>query len=206
MAEFLGVLAGMVGASAYIPYIMDVLKQKTKPDRASWTIWLIEYTVLFWAQAAKGATASLWLSGLQLAGVVAVCVLSVRYGTGSFNRHKIMLMLCTVIALLWWYISKDASWAVYIAVTVEASGVLLTSIKAYQQPGSETNTAWMLFGAAGILGAFAVGPNAPHVLYLYPIALTLMAACVLAAGTLGAQAKRRDQSLEQSTAELTEDL
>lgn len=184
MAEILGLFAGIIGLVGYIPYIRDTVSRSTKPDRISWLIWAFEYTVLFLAQAAQHATGSLWLVGLQLLGVLIVSVLSLRYGVGGIDKRKGLLIVCVCIAMALWYFTKDPSIATYILLLVEVTGVILTAIKVYREPGSETLTMWVLTGVAGALGVPAVGQGAPIALYAYPIALVLMCSCVVGANFL----------------------
>ena len=185
MNDFFGVAAGIVGIIGYIPYILDILKGQTKPDRVAWFIWALEYAALFYAQAYEGAVGSLWLIGLQLIGVIIVFSLSLRYGIGAFNRQAKLLLVCVAISLLLWLLTKSASLAILILLAVEASGVILTIRKLYKHPGSETLTMWYLIGIAGILGIPAVGLYASPILYAYPIALILMSGSVIIASLLG---------------------
>lgn len=185
--EYFGLMAGIVGVAGYVPYIRDILRRTTKPDRASWLIWAIEYTVLFFAQLAEGATSTLWLVGLQTVGVVVVCVLSFGYGMGSIDKRSMLLLACICIALVGWRATNNAAIALCIALAVEASGMVLTAIKAYQHPESETLTMWVLDIIAGALSIPAVGMHAPLILYVYPVSLIVMCGCVLAAVLLGSR-------------------
>ncbi len=187
MMEFFGIAAGIVGIVGYVPYIRDTLKGVTQPDRISWLIWGLEYTALFFAQISIGATHSLWLIGLQLLGVLAVCLLSINRGVGGFDKHKIVLIMSVCTALLVWFFTKNAEITIYILLAVEASGIVLTSIKVYRQPGSETLSMWMLVGVAGLLGILAVGNTASGMLYVYPISLVLMSTTVIGASYMGAR-------------------
>lgn len=188
MGEFFGVAAGIVGVIGYAPYVRDILKGTTLPDRVAWFIWTLEYTALFFAQITEGATHSLWLVGLQLLGVVVIFCLSLRRGVGNFTRQTYVLLACVFAALLVWHSTQNAALAIIILITVEASGVVLTMLKVYKQPNSETLSFWVLLGAAGLLGIPAVGFNAPAILYVYPISLVLMSAGVILTAVAG---KRR---------------
>lgn len=190
MAGFFGLVAGIVGVIAYIPYVRDILKRQTRPERASWLIWSIEYCGLFLAQLAEGATDSLWLIGLQLAGVLLICTLSFRFGAGAFKRRDWTLLACACMALVAWHLTDNASVAILLLVTVEAVAVVPTVIKAYRQPGSETVATWALIGTAGLLAIPAVGADASIALYIYPLSLVVINFGVVGAALLGARAKR----------------
>lgn len=187
MNDIIGIVSGVVGLAGYGPYVRDILRYQTKPERTSWLIWTLEYAVLCGAQIDKGARAAAWLAGLQLAGVVVVYGLSLKYGVGEFDRRNQLLLACTVAALAAWLFTSSASIAICILITVETIGVFLTIVKAYKQPGSETLTMWLLLSAAGTLGNFAVPSGGDSVLHLYPTFLMCVGLAVPAASWLGAR-------------------
>ncbi|MDN5274685.1 MAG: hypothetical protein JWP06_586 [Candidatus Saccharibacteria bacterium] len=184
---FLGLLAGIVGIIGYIPYIRDILKGSTRPDRASWLIWLLEYGALFIAQLDAGAGNTLWIVGLQLIGVLSISILSYKYGAGGFDRHSKLLLLVVCVVLGIWYFSSDPVLTILLLLAVELSATVLTTIKVYRQPSSETLTMWILDATAGAIGIVAVGTHKAPILYLYPIALTLMGLSVVIASWTGAR-------------------
>lgn len=195
---FLGLLAGILGVAGYVPYIRDILKGTTKPDRASWLIWLLEYAALFVAQVNAGAKDSLWLIGLQLVGVIVICCLAYRYGVGSFDRQSKIILACVCATLALWFFTKNASLTILLLLAVEAVGVILTARKVYKQPGSETLVMWALISVAGILGIAAVGTKAAAILYVYPAALVLMGLAVIAASWLGGKRLAKEEAYQSA--------
>lgn len=198
MVQFFGLAAGVVSIIGYIPYIRDVLKSKTRPDRASWLIWTAQYSVLFATQVAHGATHSLWLVAMQLVGIIAVAMLSIKYGIGRIGRNNALLLASVGMGLVLWYILNDAAIALFIALAIEWVGVILTAVKAYKYPGTETVLFWALTGTAGIFGALAVGPTTNYILFAYPVALVLMCATIILACILGERKSNPEVSMAVS--------
>jgi hypothetical protein len=178
-------LAGITGIAGYIPYIRDTVRGSTQPDRVSWFIWLVEYSVLFAAHIAEGAHNSLWLIGLQLLGVSIISGLSVRYGTGGFDRNKLLLIACVLASLIVWRSLQSASLAILLLIAVEASGVVITSLKVFRNPGSETLSMWAAVGLGGLLSTLGAGSNAAWIMYVYPVSLIVMSGSVIAGSYLG---------------------
>jgi hypothetical protein len=53
-----GIVAGLANLAGFIPYIRDIFRHKTKPERAMWWIYSMLFMVLWAAQLGAGAT---WL-------------------------------------------------------------------------------------------------------------------------------------------------
>jgi hypothetical protein len=187
-----------VGVVGYAPYIKDIWKKTTKPDRIAWLIWTFEYTALFFAQASAGALWSLWLVGLQLVGVAIIFGLSLKYGVGRFTRSTYLLLVIISASLVVWNMTDSAALAIIILLAVEASGVIITAVKTYKSPGSETLSFWYLIAAAGLLGVLAVEPDTSPILYLYPVSLIVMSSSVIAASYLGGRRAQKMPLLEDA--------
>ena len=180
----LGLLSGILGVVGIAPYIRDILLKKTKPERASWLIWMVLEGIAFFSQLAKGATNSLWLPGVETVAVAIVFILSIKYGEGGFTSRDIIALITAFCGLIVWFFTKEASFALFIVILIDAAGAYLTVIKAYKEPASETLITWVLSVISAILAAFAVGAF-NFILLLYPIYLALGNFAVVAAILLG---------------------
>ena len=56
VAPALGVLAALVGVADTIPYLRDMLRGATRPNRGTWLIWSVLAIVVCLSQRADGAT------------------------------------------------------------------------------------------------------------------------------------------------------
>lgn len=167
-----GLSAGILSIISGIPYIRDILRHKTKPERASWLIWSALGGIAFFSQLAKGATDSLWLTGVQTVGVMVVFLLSLKYGVGGLAKRDIVAILFAGLGLVLWYVTQEPAIALLIVICIDALGVALTCIKTYEKPESETLITWLVSGTAGILGALAVG-SWNVILLAYPVYIVL---------------------------------
>ncbi len=184
MLRALGLIAGVLSVFTYLPYIRDIFRLKTKPQRATWFIWSVLSGIALFAQIAKGASNSLWLIGVQTIGVIFIFALSIRFGTGGFTRRDIIALVAAGFGLLLWFYTKEAALALFISIIIDAIGGLLTVAKAYKDPASETLATWLLSGTAGIFAAFAVG-SFNYVLLAFPVYVVLINYAVAVAMVLG---------------------
>ncbi len=172
MLQVFGWLSGLLTVLWFLPYLRDIFRRSTKPHRASWLIWALLGGIAFFSQASKGATDSLWLTSVESAGMTLIFLLSIKYGVGGFTRNDILTLLAAGVGLTVWYLTKEASYALFLTIVIDGLGSLLTAVKAYRDPSSETLGAWALSAVAGVFAVLAVG-KLDFVLISYPFYIIL---------------------------------
>jgi len=184
ITQIFGYLSGIAILLSFVPYTKDILKNKTKPERASWLVWSILGFISFSSLFAKGATYSLFLAGGQALGDLFIFLLAIKYGIGGFLKRDIVALIGCSIGLLLWFITKEALIALLIAILIDATGALLTTIKSYEQPSTETISSWWLTFIGGLFSCFSVGSFNP-VLLIFPVYICLASGSILLAINLG---------------------
>jgi hypothetical protein len=182
--EFFGYISAFLSIVMVLPYIRDILLRTTKPERASWLIWTVLGFIAFFSQLAKGASHSLWLTGGQTVAVLVVLGLSLRYGVGGLSRRDILALAVASLGLALWYLTSEPLWALGLVIFVDSIGTLLTALKAYKDPSSETMSTWFLSGTSGIFGSFAVG-EMNGALLAYPLYIVVANYLIVAAMCVG---------------------
>jgi hypothetical protein len=157
IAQFSGYLSGIFMIVSYIPYIRDVFRGKTKPERLTWFLWATLSVVAFILQFAEGASYSLFLTGAQMIGLMTVFLLSIKNGYGGFLKRDIIGLGGVVMSLFVWYLTDNAGLAIVIVVIIDGIGGILTIFKSYESPLTETVSSYLLGGIAGFLACLAVG-------------------------------------------------
>lgn len=188
LMQAIGLFAGLLSVIAFFPYIRDVIKGKTKPERASWLIWLVLGSIAFSSQLAKGASDSLWMTAAQTFGVILVFILSLKYGVGGLNGRDSISLAVAALGILLWFITSEAAVALYIVIFIDAIGAWLTVLKTYKDPGSETLISWVLYGTSGILAMISVG-SFNLILLAYPFYIVLANYAVVFAIIFGRKKK-----------------
>ncbi len=150
MLQIFGYLSAVLSIVMVIPYIIDIYKKETKPERASWLIWTVLGIIAFASQLAKGATDSLWLTTGQTLAVFFVFILSIKYGVGGLTKWDIRALIAAAIGLVIWYFTKEAAWALFIVVAIDSIGSLITVVKSYLDPETETVSTFVISGASGV--------------------------------------------------------
>ena len=178
---FFGIASGVLSTFAYIPYIIDTARRRTRPQRAAWLIWSVLGSIAFVSQVYEGATSSLWFAGVQIAGTIIVFSLSIWVGRGNYlAKTDYLILLAALAGLILWYFTETAAYALAITISISLRGGLATAIKAYKDPKSETLITWVVSLIASACALLSVG-KMDFIILAYPLYLfTLYFAFVVA--------------------------
>jgi hypothetical protein len=167
MLQSFGFLSGILPMIGVVPYDRDIFRRKTRPHRGSFLIWSILGGVAFFTQFAKGATWSLFLPGADTIATLSIFILSIRYGTGGLNKRDVGGLVLAALGLVLWFVTKQPLVALLLVIGIDAVGTVLTAIKTWEDPHSETFLSWLLASLGGLFAVFAVG-KLSFVLLVYP--------------------------------------
>ena len=163
-----GVLAGILQLVATAPYLRDILRGTTKPQRATWAIWATLSFVVLASQWASGATWSLALTIGQAVSCAAVFALSLRRGVGGVTRLELALLGVAALGVVGWLVAGDPVVATCSVVVADLIAVGLMLPKTYRQPGSETLATYAIGVVSTLFALVAVNSTAPSLL-IYPL-------------------------------------
>ncbi|MFH0885184.1 MAG: hypothetical protein V1861_05740 [Candidatus Micrarchaeota archaeon] len=169
----LGIIAGIIGFLGFVPYILDTLNHKTKPNKATWIIWAFLGIIIAASYYSAGARASAWLPAAYAVGIIIIAALSLRYGENGWTVLDKVCLLGAGAGLGLWAITNDPVFALYLTTIVDAIGALPTIMKAYERPESESRAAWVLFLTADILNLLAIS-EWTLAMALYPVYVSML--------------------------------
>lgn len=181
----LGVLSGVLSTLAFVPYIIDTVSRRTRPQRETWLIWSVLGTIAFFSQAHEGAGESLWFAGVRVSGAILVLLLALRFGaTRRLKAPDYLILACAAAGLLLWYNTDSAAYALAITISISLLGGSVTVVKAYRHPGSETLTTWLVSVVSSFCAILSVG-RFDAILIAYPVYLFTMHGAIALAMLLG---------------------
>ncbi|HVS58750.1 MAG TPA: hypothetical protein VHD60_03355 [Candidatus Saccharimonadales bacterium] len=189
-AEIFAILSGLILVAGAPPYLIDILKHKTKPERATWFIWSVLGTIAFISQLSLHGGWSLLFVGLDGLGSIIVFLLSLKYGVGGWTWLDRIALIIAAAGVVISLVAHSPTLALCGVVLADISGVVLTIRKTFLDPGSETTITWFFVGTSALLGALSVG-KVQFDLLLYPVYLTIGNYGVLTAKYLGLALGRR---------------
>ena len=173
IASIAGKLAGIVSLSAYIPYILSILRKETKPNRASWIIWAIVSTIIALSYREAGASYAFLAPLGYVVGSTIVFILSIKYGVGGWTPFDRKCLIGAAISLVVWRIFNSPMSALLINLFINLLGTLPTARKAWYQPETEDKVFWSLVFLGSIVNLFAV-ENWTFSMAVYPVSMIFL--------------------------------
>lgn len=189
LSATLGRIAGFISLAGFVPYLVDTLRGRTRPNRATWWIWTLVGGGLFLSYRTAGGGESLWVPLSFVVGPLVTAVVSLRYGEGGWSRLDRLCLGGALASLCLWGLWGSAVAALWLNIVIDAFGAVPTIVKAWRDPDSEHLLAWLLFLCGNGLNLLAL----PHLLpavAAYPVYLFALAASVVACILRGRFARR----------------
>ena len=134
----------------------------------------------------------MWFAGAQVSGTILVFLLSIGLGRGAYlSRLDERVLWLALIGLVVWYFTETAVYALALTITISLLGGVLTVVKAYRAPQSETPATWCFSLLGSLCAVTAIGAGEP-VLLAYPLYLLVLNASIVIAIALGRAAQQRE--------------
>lgn len=169
----IGIIAGIVMGSSYIPYIGSILRGHTKPERGSRIIWTALAFLAFYSQYSAGATDSLWLTGAFVVSGVITLLLSITHGEYGMSPRDIHIYFVVAAAIAISIIYNNPLLSLLMIVSIDASGTYLTVRKVMVEPHSENLSSYVIGAIGAALAVTAVG-EINVTLLIYPAYIVLL--------------------------------
>lgn len=135
----LGLVATSLVVVGYIPYLSDIIKEKTKPHLYSWIVWSLVTFLVFMMQfnASAGSAAFATLASCLM------CLTVLAFGILYKSKVKIfpidnLFLVLALIALVLWLVAKNPIASTILITIVNFLAFLPTIRKSWFKPFSET--------------------------------------------------------------------
>ena len=166
------VLSGLISIVGIIPYCLDIIRHKTKPNLVSWITWTLLTGIAMAAQISAGEYRAAWFTGGATIATGSVVILGLWHGYVKYTQFDIVCQMLAVVGIILWQIFNDPLIALYMSIAVDLIGLLPTLRHSWQKPYEET---WQTFfiGAIAAIFAFIALDTFNQTTLLYPIYILL---------------------------------
>ena len=176
MKEFIVVVAALLAVVGNVPYLLDILKGRVKPHPYTWFVWTLVSAIIFFGQLAKGAGIGAIPTAASELFTLIIFLFSLKYGFKRIAKIDTFFLLCALLGLIPWFITKDPTISVIIAVTIDLIAFTPTIRKTWKEPKTETPLLYSMNVARHILALFTLGA--------YNIATTLHSIAMITTNSL----------------------
>ena len=153
MRESLAIIGALIAALSTVPYLIDIVKGKTKPNIVSWFTWTLLTGIGASAAlvAGEGKTA-LFLYGSSLCTALVV-LFGLKYGIAKFSRFDLFCQIGAIIGLVLWLLFDSPNIGILVPLAIDFIVMLPTLRHAWLKPYEET---WQTFLIGTIAPFFTV--------------------------------------------------
>ncbi len=154
MKQAFGIIALTLSLGGNVPYIIEILQRKVKPERISWLLWTILGAVYFFSTIVDtGAT--LFTLGEVLAPVI-IFTLALKYGVGGRSWFDLICLAVAAIALALLFVTESALVSLLLSLFVDAIGITLTIRKLLVDPSSESRLVWGIWAVSAVFALLSL--------------------------------------------------
>jgi len=172
----LGALFVLVSA---IPYVLNIVKGRTRPRIFSWIVWTVLGAIATGAAYTEGAHASAALTAAATVETASIVVLGWRYGNRNFERLDLCCLVGVTIGLTLWALLDSPLAGLVAALLIDILAAIPTVRHAWRRPTEEAAAAYLLCAIAAVCCLAAMSEYTLMGL-LYPVYLLALNGVVAA--------------------------
>ena len=134
-------------------YVWDVLKGKNRPNRVSWFMWTLAPMIAFASQIHQGVGPQAVLTftaGFNPLLVVVATFIS-KKAMWKISRFDVMCGGMSLLGLVLWLSTNTPNVAILFSILADAAAAVPTVIKSFNDPDSESSTAFVTSIIAALL-------------------------------------------------------
>ena len=185
----IGKISLVLAIVATLPYMFRVYQREITPPFVSWVVWSAIGVALLFTFKSSGAKDNMWPAVVGcVAPIIITCLVYWKSNRTLPEDHweRIITLGCAVLAALslvaWVFVHDDkilVTWALILAIVADACALVPTFIAYVRRPQEDRPFAWMCFGVAYGISAFAAKENTV-VNWVLPLYM-LFGACAISA-------------------------
>lgn len=147
--SFVGIIAGIVYVSGFIPYLYAIVAKGAKPVKGTWLTWFVVDAMVLSAMSDQDSAN--WQITFATIGAGVVFLLSLHYGTPGWSTLEKICMAVATAGMSAWLLADEVTISILISSTVLAVAAIPTIRSAWTAPEREDKIAWSLYFASCLL-------------------------------------------------------
>lgn len=152
-----------------IPYIVAILRGKTKPHQLSWLVFVIMNGIVLFSQYFEGGRQSILIALTFFIGSLIVFLLSWKYGTRDTSRWDRLLFIFALATVVLWLLTRSNAFAIWLTVLIDFAATTMMILKVRSEPFSEEPLPWFLAIVAYVFSCLSLTGSHDYILYVRPV-------------------------------------
>jgi hypothetical protein len=165
----MGILATIIGLYATVPYVIAILKGKTKPHQFSWLIFVIMNGIVLFSQFFEGGRESVLITLTFFIGSLIIFFLSLKYGTRDTSKWDKLLLTLALLTIVIWVLTRSNEAAIWLTLVIDVIATSMIILKLRKEPKSEDPKAWIVATIAYVFTALSLVGTPFGILYVRPL-------------------------------------
>lgn len=162
-------LSTVLGIYATVPYVVMIVKGKTKPHQLSWLVFVIMNGIVFFSQFFEGARGSILITLTFFVGSLIIFLLSFTYGIRESSRWDKLLFLFALITIGIWFLTRSNALAIWLTLVIDLAATSMTVLKIKSLPYSEDPQPWIIGTLAYVFSCLTLWGQPLNILYVRPL-------------------------------------
>lgn len=133
-----GYIAVILSIISYIPYIYDVLKNKTRPHIFMWILWSLLSGITYFIQIYNNAGAGSWSMAISTLACFFIFLISIKRGEKQIVLLDWICFLAALLAISIWLMTGNQISAVLLTTLTALLSFIPTFRKSWHRPYEET--------------------------------------------------------------------
>jgi len=167
MKEVFAILGAVIVLFCTVPYILDVVKRKTRPNIVTWVIWTVLIGIGAAALFANHDDNAAWLLVGDAVATFAVVIVGFKYGTAKLDRFDLVCFIGAIVGVLLWLVFDSPIIAIVATIVIDLVGTIPTVRHSYRHPEEETSITFALGAIATIFTLLSLSEYAFSA-WIYP--------------------------------------
>lgn len=155
MRDILIVVSSVLLVSATVPYLIDVVRGKTKPRVVSWLTWGLLGGITGVASLIDEQYPAGIMGLVSAFGCLLIASLGWKRGNRHFERIDVVCQIAALVGIGLWLIFNSPAVAVVAVIIIDLIGSIPTLAHSWKRPHEETWVTFFLSGLAALITLFA---------------------------------------------------
>lgn len=144
MNEAVTIIGSAIAISGGVPYIINTVRGKTKPNIVTWLTWTLLNGINAIAALSDGAMQTAIFSGAAFTITGSIVAFGFRQGVKRYTKFDATCQAAALLGIGIWLLTKQPALAVLIVLLVDFAGGLPTLRHAFRAPHEETLATFVL--------------------------------------------------------------